>query len=151
MIFAALSELVMTHIFHRKKLDDVGAENLSKIIANVQKSWRRSRSGLIFCRMKILTMPRKKAQNSVAERGRLHGEIEVLKFQILFCKYLCTTCLLQILVSFRIVQLVPFSLLGWLRSVHFVHYKYKMRWKSIWNIWMRIKWEQNLSEIFGRG
>ena len=60
--------------FHRKKLDDVGAENLSKIIANVQKSWRRSRSGLIFCRMKILTMPRKKVQNSDAERGRLHGE-----------------------------------------------------------------------------
>ena len=27
----------MTHIFHRKILDDVGAENLSKIIANVQK------------------------------------------------------------------------------------------------------------------
>ena len=37
MIFAALLELVITHIFHRKKLDDVGAENLSKIIANVQK------------------------------------------------------------------------------------------------------------------
>ena len=36
--FAALFELVMTHIFHRKKLDDVGAENLSKIIASVQKS-----------------------------------------------------------------------------------------------------------------
>ena len=32
------------------------------------------------------------------------------KFQILFCKYLCTTCLLQILVSFRSVQLVPFFL-----------------------------------------
>ena len=31
MIFGALLELVMTHIFHRKKLDDVGAENLSKI------------------------------------------------------------------------------------------------------------------------
>ena len=66
MIFGALLELVMTHIFHRKKLDDVGAENLSKIIANVQKSRTRSRSGLIFCRMKILTMPRKKIQNSDA-------------------------------------------------------------------------------------
>ena len=37
-IFGALFELVITHIFHRKKLDDIGAENLSKIIANVQKS-----------------------------------------------------------------------------------------------------------------
>ena len=46
----------------RKKLDDVGAENLPKITANVQKRWRGSRSGLIFCRMKILTMSRKKAQ-----------------------------------------------------------------------------------------
>ena len=109
-IFAALLELVMTHILHRKKMDDVGAENLSKITANIQKGWRRSRSGLIFCRMKILTMPRKKAQNSDAEWGPLHGEIDVLKFQILFCKYLCTTCLLQILVSFRSVQLVPFFL-----------------------------------------
>ena len=30
--------------------------------------------------------------------------------QVLFCKYLCTTCLLQILVSFRSVQHVPFFL-----------------------------------------
>ena len=37
MLFAALLELVMTHILHRKKMDDVGAENLSKITANVQK------------------------------------------------------------------------------------------------------------------
>ena len=37
-IFGALFELVITHIFHRKKLDDIGAENLSKIIVNVQKS-----------------------------------------------------------------------------------------------------------------
>ena len=130
-IFAAHLELVMTHILHRKKIIDVSAENLSKITANVQKSWIRSQWGLIFCRMKILTMPRKKAQNSDAERGRLHGEMDVLKFQILFCKYLCTTWLLQILVSFRRVQLVPFSLLSWLRSVHFVPYKYKMRGKSI--------------------
>ena len=36
-IFAALYELVMTHILHRKKLDDVGAEYLTKITANVQK------------------------------------------------------------------------------------------------------------------
>ena len=36
-IFAALFELVMTHILHRKKLDDVGAEYLTKITANVQK------------------------------------------------------------------------------------------------------------------
>ena len=37
-IFAAFFELVMTHILHRKKLDDVGAEYLTKITANVQKS-----------------------------------------------------------------------------------------------------------------
>ena len=36
-IFAALYELVMTHILHRKKLDDVGAEYLTKITANVKK------------------------------------------------------------------------------------------------------------------
>ena len=31
-------ELVMTHILHRKKLDEVGAEYLTKITTNVQKS-----------------------------------------------------------------------------------------------------------------
>ena len=36
-IFAALFELVMVHILHRKKLDDVGAEYLTKIAGNVQK------------------------------------------------------------------------------------------------------------------
>ena len=38
----------------------------------------------------------KKAQNSDAERGHIHGEIEVLKFKILFCKYLCTSYLGEI-------------------------------------------------------
>ena len=33
-------------------------------------------------------MPTKKAQNSNAERSRIHGEIEVLKFQILHTSYL---------------------------------------------------------------
>ena len=37
-IFAALYELVMTHILHRKKLDEVGTEYLTKMTANVQKS-----------------------------------------------------------------------------------------------------------------
>ena len=44
-----------------------------------------------------------------------------------------------------------FSLPSWLRSVHFVPFKYKMRGKSIWNIWMRIKWKGNLSQILWRG
>ena len=51
----------------------------------------------------------KKAQHSDVERGLLHGETDVIKFQILFCEYLCTTFLLKIFVSFRSVQLVPFS------------------------------------------
>ena len=36
-IFAALFELLMSHIFHRKKLDDFGAENLTKITINEKK------------------------------------------------------------------------------------------------------------------
>ena len=52
----------------------------------------------------------KKAQHSDVERGLLHGENDVIMFQILFYEYLCTTFLLQILVSFRSVQLVPFFL-----------------------------------------
>ena len=48
---------------------------------------------------------------------------------------------------FERVQFVPFSLLSWLRSVHFVPYQYKMRGKSIWNIWTRIKWEAKLANL----
>ena len=106
-------------------------------------------------------MSRKKAQNSFVERCRLHSEIGLLKKQILFCKYLCTSCSRQILVSFRRVQLVSFSLLSWLRSVRFVPCRYKMRGKSIWNIWIRnkmrgksiwniwtrIKWEAKLTNL----
>ena len=51
------------------------------------------------------------------------------------------TCLLQLLLLIRSVQLVPFSFLSWWRSVHFVHYKFKMRAKSIRNIWTQTKWE----------
>ena len=48
---------------------------------------------------------------------------------------------------FNRIQLVLFSLLSWLRSVNFVPYKYKMRGKSIWNIWTRIKWEAKLANL----
>ena len=36
-IFAALFEFLMSHIFHRKKLDDFSAENITKITTNVKK------------------------------------------------------------------------------------------------------------------
>ena len=62
----------------------------------------------------------------------------------MFCKYLCTTSLRKKLVSFKRIQLVPFSLPSWLRKIHFVLYKYKMRGNSIWNIWIWIKWEAKL-------
>ena len=82
-------------------------------------------------------MLKKNAQNIVLVWGPLHGEIGVLKKQIFFCKYLCTSCLLQKWVSFKRVQLVPFSLPSWSRSVHFVLFRYKMQGISIWNIWIQ--------------
>ena len=36
-VFAALFDFIMSHIFHRKKMDDFGAENLTKITTNVKK------------------------------------------------------------------------------------------------------------------
>ena len=36
-IFAALFEFLMSHICHRKKLDDYSAENLTEITTNVKK------------------------------------------------------------------------------------------------------------------
>ena len=109
-----------------------------------KKRWSRPRWATIFCRMQIYAMTRKKAQNSAAQRGRLHGEIKVWKLELVFCKYFCTSYLGEI---FERVQFVPFSLLCWLRSVDFIPYKYRMRRKSIWNIWTRIKWEAKLASL----
>ena len=72
MIFAALSELVMTHIFHRKKLDDVGAENLSKITANVQKRLKPVSFGADLLKGGNIDHTEKKAQNSDAEQGEVY-------------------------------------------------------------------------------
>ena len=36
-IFVAVFEFPISHIFHRKKLDDFNAENLTKITTNVKK------------------------------------------------------------------------------------------------------------------
>ena len=94
----------MTHIFHI----DVGAENLPKL----QQMYKKVKTFLSWADLlwdENINHAEKKAQHSDVERGLLHGETDVIKFQILFCEYLCTTFLLQIFVSFRSVQLVPFS------------------------------------------
>ena len=73
-IFTALFEFLMSHIFHRKNW----MTSVQKYDQNYNKSkkgWSRLRWATIFCKMKIWTMPRKKAQNSVAQRDRLQGEI----------------------------------------------------------------------------
>ena len=70
-IFTTLFEFLMSQIFHKKKLDDFSAANMTKITTNVKKRWSQARWATIFCRMKIWTMPRKKAQNSVAQRDQL--------------------------------------------------------------------------------
>ena len=66
--------------------------------------------------------------------------------------------LVQILVSFRRVQLVPFCCLTNLSLAWWWLIKIKkyllLPLKYIWNKWMRLKWGAkltNLSEIFGRG
>ena len=52
-IFAALFEFLVSQFFNRKKLDDISAENLTKIKINVKKGWIRPRWVTIFCRVKI--------------------------------------------------------------------------------------------------
>ena len=73
-ISAALFEFLMSQIFHKK----IGWLQCSKYDQNdnkCKKGWRRIRWATILSRMKIWTMPRKKAQNSVAQRDQLQGEI----------------------------------------------------------------------------
>ena len=55
-------------------MDDFRAANMTKVTTNVKKG-EDIVVVTIFCRMKIWTMPRKKAQNSVAQRDQLQGEI----------------------------------------------------------------------------
>ena len=84
MIFAALYELVMTHILHRKKLDDVDAEYLTKITANVQRSWSRPHSASLFwafflCMVYIFIL-----QKISLERDRLQ---HFCMFAVILVKY----------------------------------------------------------------
>ena len=79
----------------------------------------------------------------------LHGEIGLLKLQILFCKNLHSTWLHQILISFRRVQLVLFPFLSWFTNVSFAwgwlieieKCSSRLLKIYIWKIWMQIKWE----------
>ena len=90
-------------------MNDVDAENLPKL----QQMYKRVKTFLSWADLlwgENIDHAEKKAQNSDVERGLLHGENDVIMFQILFYEYLCTTFLLQIFVSFRSVQFVPFFL-----------------------------------------
>ena len=113
-----------------------------------RKAWRRAHSDLIFCMMKIYTVSRKKAQNSDVEWGRLHGQIGVLRLQIVFFKYLCTSYLGEIFVTFDRGQLVPFLLLvvSIMLCYEFIFHKIQK-----WNLQLFISSLTNVSEIFGHG
>ena len=50
-----------------------------KLRPMLRKAWRGAQWRLIFCMMKILTLPRKKALNSDFKWGPLHGETTLLK------------------------------------------------------------------------
>ena len=62
-----------------------------------EKCEDRPRRGWFFCVITVWTMRRKKAQNIVVVWGYLHGEIELFKKQILFCKNLSIICMDQII------------------------------------------------------
>ena len=81
--------------------------NVAKIMVNFQKRLRKCAVKADFLQDENIDKAKKNALSSDFNGGPLHGEIGLLKYQILFCKYLCTSCLHQILVSFRSVQLVP--------------------------------------------
>ena len=144
MIFAALFELVMTHILHRKKLDDVGAEYLTKITANVQKSWSRPRWATIFCRIKIKAMSRKKLKIALLNEANFMVKLRFEGWKLCFANICAPVTWVKYLTEFNSTC---FPLLSWLKSVHLVPYKYKMRGKYIWNIWTRIKWEAKLTNL----
>ena len=109
-----------------------------------RKAWRRAHSDLIFCMMKIYTVSRKKAQNSDVEWGRLHGQIGVLRLQIVFFQisvhqFRWNICNIwqrstRPFSSFSGFNYVFLNTNMKSTTVHFVPDKW------IWNIWTRIKW-----------
>ena len=130
----------MTHIFHRRN-EWRWCRKFAQITANVQKRWRRFRPGLIFCGMKILTMPRKRLNIAMLNEASFMVKLMLYSFKYCFANICVQLSCLQYLYHSEVFNSSLFSLLSWLRSVQFVHYKFKMRAKSIWNIWKRIKWE----------
>ena len=101
----------MTHILQRLFFDEVDTVYLAKITANVQKNMNPASFGADFLYDENIDHNEKKAQNSESEWARIHGQIEVLRLQIVFFKYLCTSYLGEIFVTFGRGQLVPFLLL----------------------------------------
>ena len=148
-IFAALFEFLMSHIFHRKKLDDFCAENLTKITTNVKKD----EDGLV------------EQQSFVGWKYRLCREkkhkIALLNktvFKVKF-KFEGRNCALQIsahhFFGWNIWQNstpLLFSYIldwNWKGKSKYVYFSLD---KSIWNIWVRLKRGTRMkfpSDIFG--
>ena len=148
-IFAALFEFLMSQIFHRKKLDDFSAANMTKITTNVKKG----EDGLVeqrsFVGWKYGPCREKKLKIAL-----LNETVFKVKF-----KFKVEICVLQISVD-------PF--LGWniWQNSTRPFFSYILQWnwkgkskyvhfglnKSIWNIWVQLKWGTRIkfpSEIFG--
>ena len=139
----------MSHIFHRKKLDDFGAENLTKITTNVKKG----EDGLVeqrsFVGWKYRPCREKKLKIAL-----LNKTVFKVKF-----KFEGRNCALQISAH----QFFGWNI--WQNSTRPV-FSYILQWnwkgkskynyfglnKSIWNIWVQLKWGTRMkfpSEIFG--
>ena len=148
-IFAALFEFLMSQIFHRKKLDDFSAANMTKIKTNVKKG----EDGLVeqrsFVGWKYGPCREKKLKIAL---------LNETDFKVKF-KFKVENCVLQISVH-------PF--LGWniWQNSTRPFFSYILQWnwkgkskyvhfgldKSIWNIWVQLKWGKRMkfpSEIFG--
>ena len=153
-IFAALFEFLMSHIFHRKKLDDFGAENLTKITTNVKIGEDGLVEQLFFVGWKDRPCREKKLKIALLKKT---------VFEVKF-KFEGRNCALQISAhqffgwniwqsSTRPFFLTFCSEIKKKSKICFfqprqIYLEYlgaiKMRDKdkiSIWNIWLWIKWE----------
>ena len=119
-----------------------------------RKAWRRAHSDLIFCMMKIYTVSRKKAQNSDVEWGRLHGQIGVLRLQIVFFQISVHQLLGWNICNIWQRSTRPFSSFSGFNYVYkkvVQCYEFLFHKIQTWNLQLFISSLTNVSEIFGHG
>ena len=152
----------MSHIFHRKKLDDFSAENITKITTNVKKGEdglveQRSFEGWKYrpCRekkLKIVLLNKTVFKVKFKFEGK-NCAVQISAHQFLGVKYLTEFNSSPFSLHFAVKLKKENQFFFRPRQIYLEYLgAVKMRDKdeiSIWNIWMWMKWETRFQNSYG--